>query len=55
MGRGTFPVYGARPLKRFLQSSVENAVAKLIIASDPEPDATIEVSLREGQLTATLR
>ena len=53
--KGYDPVYGARPLKRFLQSAVENAVAKLIIASDPEPDSTIEVSLRDGQLTATLR
>ncbi len=53
--KGYDPVYGARPLKRFLQSAVENAVAKLIIASDPEPDSTIEVDLRDGQLTATLR
>ena len=55
MGRGTFPGFDTRPLKRFLQSAVENAVAKLIIASDPAPDSTIEVSLRDAQLTATIR
>ena len=53
--KGYDPVYGARPLKRFLQSAVENAVAKLIIASDPEPDSTIEMDLRDAQLTATIR
>ena len=55
MGRGTFPGFDTRPLKRFLQSAVENVVAKLIIASDPEPDATITVDLRDGQLTAEIR
>ena len=53
--KGYDPVYGARPLKRFLQTAVENAVARLIIASDPEPDATVEVDLVNGELTAAIR
>ena len=47
---GYDPVYGARPLRRFIQSRVETAVAKKIIAEDPEPDSTITVDLRDGQL-----
>ena len=47
---GYDPVYGARPLRRFIQSRVETAVAKKIIAEDPEPDSTITVDFRDGQL-----
>ena len=37
------PVYGARPLKRFIQSSVETLLAKKIIAGEIEPDSTVTV------------
>ena len=47
---GYDPVYGARPLRRFIQSRVETAVAKKIISQDPEPDSTITVDLKDGQL-----
>ena len=47
---GYDPVYGARPLRRFIQSRVETAVAKKIIAEDPEPDSTITVDFRDGLL-----
>ena len=47
---GYDPVYGARPLRRFIQSRVETAVTKKIIAEDPEPDSTITVDFRDGQL-----
>ena len=46
------PVYGARPLKRFLQSQVETLVARKIIAEDLEPDTTITVDVKDGILTA---
>ena len=38
---GFDPVYGARPLKRLLQSKVETLVARYLIANDPEPDTTL--------------
>ena len=41
--RGFDPVYGARPLKRFLQSRIETLIARRIIASDVEPDSTLTV------------
>ena len=34
-------VYGARPLKRFLQSHAETPIARYIISSDPEAGSTI--------------
>ena len=46
------PVYGARPLKRFLQSRVETLIARKIIAEDVAPDTVITVDARNGVLTA---
>ena len=48
---GYDPVYGARPLKRFIQSKVETMVARQMIAADPEPGTWLVVDCRNGQLT----
>ena len=45
--RGFDPVFGARPLKRYLQSKVETLIARRIIAGDVEPGATLTVDLDE--------
>ncbi len=37
------PIYGARPLKRFIQSAVETMVARKIIAGEASPDSTMTV------------
>ncbi|GAA6513143.1 ATP-dependent chaperone ClpB [Phocea massiliensis] len=50
---GYDPIYGARPLKRFLQSQVETMVAKLILRDDPLPGTHITVDCVDGHLTAT--
>ncbi|HOK49843.1 MAG TPA: ATP-dependent chaperone ClpB, partial [Sedimentibacter sp.] len=47
---GYDPVYGARPLKRFVQSSVETLIARLIISEDLEPDTNLEVDYDGRQL-----
>ncbi|MGN0609137.1 MAG: ATP-dependent chaperone ClpB [Oscillospiraceae bacterium] len=47
---GYDPIYGARPLKRFIQSSLETMIAKKIIADDLEPYSTITVDCADGQL-----
>ena len=47
---GFDPVYGARPLKRFLSAKVETLVAKFIIAEDPAPDTRLTVDLLDGAL-----
>jgi len=45
---GFDPVYGARPLKRAIQSSIENALSKKILAGEFGPKDTIVVDLRGG-------
>ena len=52
---GYDPVYGARPLKRFLQSNVETLAAKIIIAENPAPGSVIVVGKGEGGLVCSLR
>ena len=46
------PIYGARPLKRFLQSRVETLIARKMIAEDIAPESTITVDVRGGSLVA---
>ncbi|WP_418421147.1 ATP-dependent chaperone ClpB [Anaerotruncus colihominis] len=41
--QGYDPVYGARPLKRFLQTKVETMLARMIIADDLAPGTHLEV------------
>ena len=52
---GYDPVYGARPLKRFLQHTVENMLAKKIIADDPEPGTVYLADVRDGQLVVEIK
>ena len=47
---GYDPVYGARPLKRLLQSRVETMVAKTIIAQDLAPGTKLTIDCKDGQL-----
>ncbi|MBR1864073.1 MAG: ATP-dependent chaperone ClpB [Ruminococcus sp.] len=44
-------MFGARPLRRFIQSHIETLIAKKIIADDPEPDSTVKVDYQEGRFT----
>lgn len=50
--KGYDPVYGARPLKRFLQKYVETLAAKLILADKVREGDTILIDLTDGELTA---
>ena len=47
---GYDPIYGARPLKRFIQSRVETLIAKELIRGSRPAGSTITVDLREGKL-----
>ena len=51
--KGYDPIYGARPLKRFLQSSVETLIAKMIIKEDLLPQTTLVVDYDGRELTVT--
>ncbi len=46
------PVYGARPLKRYIQKYVETLSARLILADQVEQGDTIRIALRDEELTA---
>ncbi len=49
--QGFDPVYGARPLKRYLQSKVETLIARRIIAADVKPGETMTVDVNDqGEL-----
>ena len=50
--RGYDPIYGARPLKRYLQSHMETLAAKLMIAENPAPYSTLVVDVKDGELSA---
>ena len=47
---GFDPVYGARPLKRAIQSEIENPLAKALLEGKYAPDSTIHVKEEGGKL-----
>ena len=47
---GYDPVYGARPLRRYLQSHVETLVARKIVEDDPAPDTHFTLDFDGGEL-----
>ena len=44
------PTYGARPLKRFIQSKIETLLARAIIGGEVEPETTLEIDCKDGTL-----
>ena len=48
--QGFDPVYGARPLRRFIAREVETPVARALIAGDVRDGAVIKVGLTDGKL-----
>lgn len=51
ISRGYDPLYGARPLRRYLQSGVETLLARAILGGDFPAGATITVDVENGELT----
>ena len=48
---GYDPVYGARPLRRFIQRHVETPIARKIIAGEIQDGMHVVVDFKDGQLT----
>ena len=48
---GFDPVYGARPLRRKIQSVVEDAVAELLLEGKAAAGDTVEAAVEEGEIT----
>ena len=47
------PQYGARPLRRYLQHTVETLLAKRIVKGDITPNTTLTVNVQNGALAVT--
>jgi ATP-dependent Clp protease ATP-binding subunit ClpB len=52
--RGFDPVFGARPLKRFIQQEIETPIARSLLASGVTEGARIKVDVKKDQLTVDL-
>jgi ATP-dependent Clp protease ATP-binding subunit ClpB len=50
---GYDPVFGARPLKRFLQRELETRIGRALLSGDILDGATIHVDVKEGQLAVS--
>ncbi len=55
VAHGYDPVYGARPLKRFLQHSVETMLARIIIKEDLAPGTHLEVDVENDDLVVHIQ
>jgi ATP-dependent Clp protease ATP-binding subunit ClpB len=51
---GFDPVYGARPLKRAIQSEIENPLAQKLLAGEFTSGETIQVDIKEGKIIFTI-
>jgi ATP-dependent Clp protease ATP-binding subunit ClpB len=52
---GFDPIYGARPLKRFIQRNIETKLAREIIAGNVQDHSIISVSTENGELTISIK
>jgi ATP-dependent Clp protease ATP-binding subunit ClpB len=51
--QGFDPVYGARPLRRFIAREVETRIGRALLSGDVRPGAVIRVGYSDGELTVT--
>ncbi len=52
---GYDPVYGARPLKRYIQSKIETLIARTMIEKDLQAGDTVEVGASDGEFTVKVK
>jgi ATP-dependent Clp protease ATP-binding subunit ClpB len=52
---GFDPVYGARPLKRYLQRQLESRIGRALLAGEAAEGAVVEVGVRNGELAVEIR
>jgi ATP-dependent Clp protease ATP-binding subunit ClpB len=51
--QGFDPVYGARPLRRYLAHEVETRIARALLSGDVHDGAVIRIDVGEGELVVT--
>jgi len=52
---GFDPVFGARPLKRYLQHELESRIARALVAGEATEGSTVEVGVADGRLSVAIR
>ena len=50
---GYDPIYGARPLKRYIQRELETRIGRALIADDFPPHSVVKVAVQDGALTVS--
>jgi ATP-dependent Clp protease ATP-binding subunit ClpB len=51
---GFDPIYGARPLKRFIQRNIETKLAREIIAGRLHDQSKVEINITNGEITLSV-
>ena len=51
--QGYDPVYGARPLRRYISHEVETTVGRALLRGDVQDGATVRVDAEHGELVVT--
>jgi ATP-dependent Clp protease ATP-binding subunit ClpB len=51
---GFDPIYGARPLKRFIQRNIETKLAREIIAGKVHDQSRVEININDGEITLSV-
>jgi ATP-dependent Clp protease ATP-binding subunit ClpB len=51
--QGFDPVYGARPLRRFISREVETRLGRALLSGDVQDGSTVRIDLRAGELVVT--
>ncbi len=49
--RGYDPVYGARPLKRVIQTHLQNKLAEMLLSGDLAPDSIVKIDVKDAELS----
>lgn len=52
--QGVDPLYGARPMKRYIQRNIETLIARRMIEGNAGKDDTISVDVRDGEYTVEI-
>ena len=52
--QGVDPLYGARPMKRYIQRNIETMIARRMIEGNAGKDDTIRVDVRDGEYTVEI-
>jgi len=47
--KGWDPIYGARPMKRFLEKSIVTEISRMVVSGNLKENNTLHISARKGE------